>query len=44
MPRFAQIPVIIDCLDEPPRFELTVARSYLQYLRFWLTYAAVEFG
>jgi sarcosine oxidase subunit gamma len=42
--RFAQIPIIIDCLDEPPRFELYVARSYLHYLHAWLIDAAVEFG
>jgi sarcosine oxidase subunit gamma len=41
--RFAQIPVIIDCFDEPPRFELYVARSHLHYLQSWLTDAAVEF-
>lgn len=34
--RFAQIPVVIDCLDDVPRFELSVARSYLGYLRSWL--------
>jgi sarcosine oxidase subunit gamma len=41
--RFAQIPVVIECLEEPPRFEMTVARSYLQYLQSWLEDAAVEF-
>jgi len=41
--RFAQIPVVIDCLDQPCRFELYVARSYVDYLRSWLTDAAVEF-
>jgi len=38
--RLAQIPVVIDCLDTPPRFELYVARSYFQYLHSWLTDAA----
>lgn len=42
--RFAQIPVVVDCLDEPPRFELYVARSYFSYLRLWLIDAAAEFG
>jgi len=42
--RFAQIPVIIECLDGPPRFELNVARSYFHYLYAWLTDAAAEFG
>jgi sarcosine oxidase, subunit gamma len=42
--RFAKIPVVIDCLDEPLGFELTVSRSYLQYLNSWLIDAAVEFG
>jgi sarcosine oxidase subunit gamma len=42
--RFARIPVVIDCLDEPLRFELHVARSYSQYLYSWLVDAAAEFG
>lgn len=41
--RFAQIPVVVACLDEDFRFELYVGRSYLQYLHDWLTDAAVEF-
>lgn len=41
--RFAQIAVVIDCLDATPRFELHVASSYLQYLHSWLTDATVEF-
>lgn len=41
--RFAQIPVVIDCLDEAPRFALYVARSYRQYLHAWLSDAAAEF-
>jgi sarcosine oxidase subunit gamma len=39
--RFAQIPVVIECIDET-RFEVYVARSYLQYLHAWLSDAAVE--
>jgi sarcosine oxidase, subunit gamma len=42
--RFAQIPVTIQCLDEPMRFELLVARSYATYLRVWLIDAAMEFS
>ena len=34
--RFAQIPVVVECLDDPPRFQLHVARSYLHYLHSWL--------
>jgi sarcosine oxidase, subunit gamma len=41
--RFAHIPVVIECLDALPRFELSVSRSYLGYLNSWLTDAAVEF-
>jgi sarcosine oxidase, subunit gamma len=41
--RLAQIPVVIDCLDAPPRFELNVARSYFQYLHSWVFDAACEF-
>jgi sarcosine oxidase subunit gamma len=41
--RFAQISVVIECLDEPSRFELHVARSYAAYLQSWLLDAAVEF-
>jgi sarcosine oxidase subunit gamma len=41
--RFAQIPVVIEHLDGPPRFELTVARSHFDYLRTWLADAATEF-
>jgi sarcosine oxidase subunit gamma len=40
--RFAQVPVVIECLDEPLRFQLTVARSYCRYLYAWLTDAATE--
>lgn len=42
--RFAQIPLVIECLDSPPRFELHVARSYFHYLHTWLIDAAAEFG
>jgi sarcosine oxidase subunit gamma len=41
--RFAQVPVVIECLGEPTRFELTVARSYFRYLHAWLTDGASEF-
>jgi len=34
--RFAQIPVVIECLDESPHFQLHVARSYFEYLYSWL--------
>lgn len=40
--RFAQIPVVIECLDGPPRFDLYVTRSYFHYLNSWLTDAAAE--
>lgn len=42
--RFAQVPVVIECLEGPPRFELTVARSFLQYLHAWLIDAVAEFA
>jgi sarcosine oxidase subunit gamma len=42
--RFAQIPMVIECLDEPVRFELTASQSYFHYLHAWLIDAAVEFG
>jgi sarcosine oxidase subunit gamma len=42
--RFAQVRVIIECLDGSPRFELYVARSYFQYLHSWLLDAAAEFA
>lgn len=42
--RFAQIALVIECLNEPPRFELYVARSYFRYLHSWLADAAREFG
>jgi sarcosine oxidase subunit gamma len=39
--RFAQIPVILQCLDEA-RFELAVARSCSDYLQEWLSDATTE--
>jgi sarcosine oxidase subunit gamma len=42
--RFAQIPLVIECLDDRPRFELYVARSHVHYLSEWLTDAAAEFS
>ena len=41
--RFAQIPVVIDCIQDPNHFELYVARSYAHYLKECLQDAAVEF-
>lgn len=41
--RFAQVPVVLECMDDSPRFELSVSRSYRQYLHSWLMDAAVEF-
>lgn len=41
--RFAQMPVVLECLDDTPRFEMTVARSYHHYLHSWLVDASVEF-
>jgi heterotetrameric sarcosine oxidase gamma subunit len=34
--RFAQIRVIIDCLDAAPTFDLYASRSYRAYLEDWL--------
>jgi sarcosine oxidase subunit gamma len=42
--RFAKITLVIECVDQSPRFYLYVARSYLHYLRAWLIDAAAEFG
>lgn len=39
--RFAQLPVILECLGES-RFELAAARSYSNYLHEWLIDAAAE--
>jgi len=41
--RFAQIPLIIDCVDPQPRFELYSSRSYSSYLQAWLSRASAEF-
>jgi sarcosine oxidase, subunit gamma len=41
--RFAQLAVVMDCVDPSPRFELYVGRSYLAWLTAWLEDAAVEF-
>lgn len=41
--RFAQIPVILQCLDDS-RFEISVARSYSNYLHEWLTDATAEWN
>ena len=40
--RFAQLSVIVDCLEPTPRFELYVARSYSHYLEAWLLDAALD--
>jgi sarcosine oxidase subunit gamma len=42
--RFAQIPVILECLDDSPRFEVSVARGHFDYLHSWLKDGAWEFG
>lgn len=42
--RFAQLAVIVHCLDSTPRFELYVGRSYLAWLTSWLVDAAAEFA
>jgi sarcosine oxidase subunit gamma len=41
--RIAKVHVVIECLDGPQRFELTVARSYSRYLLGWLHDSAREF-
>jgi len=41
--RFAQVPVVIDYLEESSCFELYVPRSYGSYLHAWLSDAAIEF-
>jgi sarcosine oxidase subunit gamma len=41
--RFAQIPAVIDCLEESV-FELYVVRSYSRYVQSWLHDAALEFA
>lgn len=40
--RFAQLPIILHCIDELPQFDLYVGRSYLNYLRAWLTHGATS--
>jgi len=40
--RFAQLPLILDCVDPQPVFDLYVNRSYLPYLKAWLADAAVD--
>jgi sarcosine oxidase subunit gamma len=40
--RFAQLPVIVDCTNLKPAFDLYVSRSCLKYLQSWLNDAAVE--
>jgi len=42
--RLAQIPVVIDCLDDSSGTDLYVARSYGAYLHTWLTDAAAEWS
>lgn len=42
--RFAQLPVTLDCRDDPQVFELYVARSYASWLRSWLIDSAAEEG
>jgi sarcosine oxidase subunit gamma len=42
--RFAQIPVVIDCIQDSSRVELYVARSHAQYLQNWLLDAAQHLG
>jgi sarcosine oxidase subunit gamma len=41
--RFAQIQLVIDCIEDPGTFDLYVGRSYLRYLIGWLDDAAIEF-
>jgi sarcosine oxidase, subunit gamma len=41
--RFAQLAVVMDCVDPSPCFELYVGRSYLGWLTAWLEDAAAEF-
>jgi heterotetrameric sarcosine oxidase gamma subunit len=41
--RFAQIQLIIDCIEDPGTFDLYVGRSCLRYLIDWLDDAAIEF-
>jgi sarcosine oxidase subunit gamma len=41
--RFAQLRVIVECVDSMPSFELYVGRSYTSYLLAWLADSAAEF-
>jgi len=41
--RFAQVPVIIESLDDAERLRLYVTRSYSNYLSSWITDAAAEY-
>lgn len=40
--RFAQLSVIIHCVDPSPRFDIYVDRSYLTYLRSWLQDSSLQ--
>lgn len=42
--RFAQIPLVIDCVQDPDRFELYAGRSYTHYLKDWLLDAGVGYA
>lgn len=42
--RFAQVPVVIDCVQDPDRFELYTGRSYTHYLKDWLFDAGVGYA
>ena len=42
--RFAQLPLLIDHVDDAQGFDLYVARSYVRWLAEWLQDAAVEFS
>jgi sarcosine oxidase, subunit gamma len=41
--RFAQIPTVVEHLNDSPCFELCVARSHGNYLHSWLIDSALEF-
>jgi sarcosine oxidase, subunit gamma len=41
--RFAQIQLIIECIEDAGTFDLYVGRSYLRYLIDWLDDATIEF-
>ena len=42
--RFAQLPVVVDHIDDTPTFRLYVPRSYLAFLADWIADATVEFN